>query len=214
MDSDPAIASHKLQTDLLAIQNWFKKWRMEANESKSIHVTFTTRRETCPPVHINSVQLPKGENIKYLGLHLDGRMRGGPRTRCGRCGEFPAPARDSKLQSQCSNYTIQPLYQDLRCYCIQSLKNKNKYRCRKLYLKRLDSLEISFRCICRRRCDGPLDPCQLLLIHRAPSLVFFWPVLRNVTNGWNLPLRCVKNLLSPDVLSSLKRMMNGDCRPR
>jgi hypothetical protein len=26
MDSDPAIASQKLQTDLLAIQNWFKKW--------------------------------------------------------------------------------------------------------------------------------------------------------------------------------------------
>jgi hypothetical protein len=48
MDSDPAIASQKLQTDLLAIQNWFKKWRMKANESKSIHLTFTTRRETCP----------------------------------------------------------------------------------------------------------------------------------------------------------------------
>jgi hypothetical protein len=42
MDSDPAIASHKLQTDLLAIQNWFKKWRMKANESKSMHITFTT----------------------------------------------------------------------------------------------------------------------------------------------------------------------------
>jgi hypothetical protein len=26
MDSDPAVASQKLQTDLLAIQNWFKKW--------------------------------------------------------------------------------------------------------------------------------------------------------------------------------------------
>jgi hypothetical protein len=25
LDSDPAIASQKLQTDLLAIQNWFKK---------------------------------------------------------------------------------------------------------------------------------------------------------------------------------------------
>jgi hypothetical protein len=25
MDSDPAIASQKLQTDILAIQNWFKK---------------------------------------------------------------------------------------------------------------------------------------------------------------------------------------------
>jgi hypothetical protein len=49
MDSDPAIASKKLQTDLLAIQNWFKKLKMKANESKSIHVTFTTRRHAPPP---------------------------------------------------------------------------------------------------------------------------------------------------------------------
>jgi hypothetical protein len=46
MDSDPAIASQKLQTDQLAIQNRFKKWRMKANESKSMQVKFTTRRET------------------------------------------------------------------------------------------------------------------------------------------------------------------------
>jgi hypothetical protein len=50
------------------------KWRMKANESKSIHVTFTTRRETCPPVHINIVQLPQEEDIKYFGLHLDRRL--------------------------------------------------------------------------------------------------------------------------------------------
>jgi hypothetical protein len=57
-DSDPALASHKLQTDLLVIQNSFKKWRMKANGSKSIHVTFTTQRETCPlTIHINNVQL-------------------------------------------------------------------------------------------------------------------------------------------------------------
>jgi hypothetical protein len=50
MDSDPAIASQKLQINLLANQNWFKKkWRMKANESKSIHVTFITQGETCPP---------------------------------------------------------------------------------------------------------------------------------------------------------------------
>jgi hypothetical protein len=46
MDSDPAIASHKHQPNLLAIQNWFKKWRMKANGSKLVHVTCTTRRET------------------------------------------------------------------------------------------------------------------------------------------------------------------------
>jgi hypothetical protein len=38
--------------------------------SKSIHVTFTTRRETCPPVLINNAQLPR-EDVKYLGEHLD-----------------------------------------------------------------------------------------------------------------------------------------------
>jgi hypothetical protein len=70
MNSDPAIASEKLQTYLLAIQDWFKKWRMKANKFKLIHVTFTTRREKCPPVHINNMQLPH-ENVKYLGLHLD-----------------------------------------------------------------------------------------------------------------------------------------------
>jgi hypothetical protein len=30
-DNDPAIASSKLQINLLAIQSWFKKWRMKAN---------------------------------------------------------------------------------------------------------------------------------------------------------------------------------------
>jgi hypothetical protein len=43
-DSDPAIASQKLQTNLLAIQNWFIKWGMKANGSKLIHVTFITQK--------------------------------------------------------------------------------------------------------------------------------------------------------------------------
>jgi hypothetical protein len=47
---------------------------MKANESKSIHVTFTTRRETCPSVHINNVQLPQEEDVNHLGLHLDRRL--------------------------------------------------------------------------------------------------------------------------------------------
>jgi hypothetical protein len=72
-DSDPAIASHKLQTNLLSIQNLFKKWRMKVNGYKSIHVTFTTGKETCSLVHINNVQVSQ-EDVKYLGLHLDRRF--------------------------------------------------------------------------------------------------------------------------------------------
>jgi hypothetical protein len=73
--NDPAITSSKLQTNLLAIQSWLAKWRMKANRSKSTHTfTFTTRRGTCPPVHINGVQLPQTEEVKYLGLHLNRRL--------------------------------------------------------------------------------------------------------------------------------------------
>jgi hypothetical protein len=61
MDSDPTIASQTLQTDLLAIQDWFKKWRMKANESKSIHVTFTTRRET-------SISRTKKSSLRRVGI--------------------------------------------------------------------------------------------------------------------------------------------------
>jgi hypothetical protein len=73
-DSDPATASHKLQTALLAIQSWLKNWRIKGSETKSVHVTFTTRRETCPPVHINDVRIPQEHHVKYLGLHLDLRL--------------------------------------------------------------------------------------------------------------------------------------------
>jgi hypothetical protein len=58
----------------LQFETCLKQWRMKANESKSIHVTFTTRRETCPPVHVNYVQLHQEEDVKYLGLHLDRRL--------------------------------------------------------------------------------------------------------------------------------------------
>jgi hypothetical protein len=47
---------------------------MKANGTKSTHITFTTRRETSPPVHINNIQYPQAEKIKYLALHLDRRL--------------------------------------------------------------------------------------------------------------------------------------------
>jgi hypothetical protein len=72
--SDPAAASQILQTYLLELQRWLKRWRMKANESKSTHVTYMTRRATCPPVHINDVKLLQSEEVKYLGLHLDRRL--------------------------------------------------------------------------------------------------------------------------------------------
>jgi hypothetical protein len=47
---------------------------MHANASKSLHVAFTTRSGTCPPVHLNNLQLSREDHVKYLGLYIDRRL--------------------------------------------------------------------------------------------------------------------------------------------
>lgn len=71
---DPILASTHLQENLFRIENWLKKWRIKVNETKSSHVTFTMRRETCPPVIINGQKIPQSDSAKYLGIHLDRRL--------------------------------------------------------------------------------------------------------------------------------------------
>lgn len=38
---NPQIASQQLQESIIQMEIWYKKWRIKANEDKSIHVTFT-----------------------------------------------------------------------------------------------------------------------------------------------------------------------------
>jgi hypothetical protein len=71
---DPAIASKNLQTHLDKLQIWFKKWRIKVNEKKSVHVTFTMRKQTCPSVFLNNEPLPQSDHAKYLGMHLDRKL--------------------------------------------------------------------------------------------------------------------------------------------
>jgi hypothetical protein len=71
-DIDPVIAAQKLQTNLSAIQNWFRKWGIKTNtqiDPRHIH----HMKRNMPPVHINNVQLPQ-EDVKYLGLQHNRRL--------------------------------------------------------------------------------------------------------------------------------------------
>ena len=72
--SNPITASMNIQTHLRKIEHWTRKWRLKINETKSTHITFTLRKETCPPVHINQANIPQTETVKYLGLHFDKRL--------------------------------------------------------------------------------------------------------------------------------------------
>lgn len=73
-DKLPEKATQKLQNSLDHIAKWLKDWRIKANESKSVQVTFTTRRDVCPPVTLNGVQVPQHDETKYLGVYLDKRL--------------------------------------------------------------------------------------------------------------------------------------------
>ena len=68
------MATHRLQIHLNKIQSWLKTWRMKANEAKSVQVTFTLNKMTCPHVTLNNVHLPQAEEVKYVGIHLDRRL--------------------------------------------------------------------------------------------------------------------------------------------
>lgn len=72
--SDPNEATRLLQTQLDVTNTWMTKWRIKASAPKSHHITFTLRRDTCPPVKLGHDTLPQSTCVKYLGFHLDRRM--------------------------------------------------------------------------------------------------------------------------------------------
>jgi hypothetical protein len=41
-----------------------KKWKIRVNESKSVQVTFTMKKGTCPPATLNDTQLPQVDEAK------------------------------------------------------------------------------------------------------------------------------------------------------
>lgn len=70
----PSEASRILQIQLDNLQHWLTKWNIIVNTQKSNHITFTLRKENCPPVCLNGTAIPSKDNVKYLGLHLDRRL--------------------------------------------------------------------------------------------------------------------------------------------
>ena len=69
--SSPVYASSKLQDYLDTLSEWLKDWRIKANESKSVHVTFSLQDETCPPITLSLQPIPNSEEAKQLRIYLE-----------------------------------------------------------------------------------------------------------------------------------------------
>ncbi|PNF30198.1 hypothetical protein B7P43_G08422 [Cryptotermes secundus] len=70
-NTDPAKVTFTLQNHLNQIQEWTNTWKIKINETKSVQVNFSLRREQCPAVFFNNIQTPESPSTKYLGIHLD-----------------------------------------------------------------------------------------------------------------------------------------------
>lgn len=73
-NKDAKEASKNMEEHLQLVDEWLNKWRIKVNETKSVHVTFTLNRSTCPPIHLNGKAVPQKTEYKYLGIHLDRRL--------------------------------------------------------------------------------------------------------------------------------------------
>lgn len=73
-NKNPNVVSKNLQKHLNSIQNWLKAWLIKANPTKSVHVTFTLNKTTCPLGILNSDIIPQKQDAKYLGLDIDRRL--------------------------------------------------------------------------------------------------------------------------------------------
>lgn len=65
-------ASFQLQKQINLASDWFKKWRLHINESKTSAILFgRTGTAKIKNININNVQIPWSRSVKYLGVTID-----------------------------------------------------------------------------------------------------------------------------------------------
>ncbi|KAL1138497.1 hypothetical protein AAG570_008560 [Ranatra chinensis] len=74
---DPLSVSESLQDHLDNLHSW----RVSINQSKSVHLTFTLRRQSCSPIKFDNIPIPPAHHVHYLGLYIDKRITWNPHTR-------------------------------------------------------------------------------------------------------------------------------------
>ncbi|GFU45312.1 RNA-directed DNA polymerase from mobile element jockey [Trichonephila clavipes] len=65
--------THFLHRHLAELEDWYKKWKIAINPTKTEAVFFSTGKATRkpPPIHIHNHPVPWSKTVKYLGVVLD-----------------------------------------------------------------------------------------------------------------------------------------------
>ena len=70
-------ARFNAQSHLNRINKWTNKDKTKLNASKSVEIVFTNRPFTHIPLHLGNSEIPRDTVARYLGLHLDSRLKWG-----------------------------------------------------------------------------------------------------------------------------------------
>jgi len=68
-------ASLQLQKQINLASDWFQKWRLRINESKTIAIMFDrTKTTNIQNIQINNIQIPWSKSVKYLEVTIDHKL--------------------------------------------------------------------------------------------------------------------------------------------
>jgi len=67
-------ASTRLQHHIHLLEARATKWKIKINETKSTQVTFTLRKNQCPPIFFNNILIPELPSVRYLGMYMDKKL--------------------------------------------------------------------------------------------------------------------------------------------
>jgi len=72
--SNQQTATENVQTSVNHISNWTRRWKININRGKSMHVNYTLRKTENLRISLDHTSIPQPNSAEYLGMHLDSRL--------------------------------------------------------------------------------------------------------------------------------------------
>ncbi|GFX84495.1 RNA-directed DNA polymerase from mobile element jockey [Trichonephila clavipes] len=70
--TEPKLVARAINRHLLALEDWFSKWKIALNVAKTEAVFFNRKtRLIYPDIYLRNERIPWSQSTKYLGVTLD-----------------------------------------------------------------------------------------------------------------------------------------------
>jgi Reverse transcriptase (RNA-dependent DNA polymerase)/Endonuclease-reverse transcriptase len=143
----------RLQSSISLLTNYYARWKLQLNESKTEAIMFTNKRKIkqISPIIINKSKIPWLPEVKYLGLILDSKLNWSKHikhitNKCNNaiCLLYPIINRKSKLTSKNKLLLYKTILRPLITYGCAAWSPLTKTNFRKLQIIQNKCLKMAF----------------------------------------------------------------------